>query len=245
MSGQLAEVIAGYPYFFSNLPLCALMVAIPCLKREAVYRRVAFFSGLTCMSCCVLRRPFEDYFRPVVLFHTPCRVEDLVHLYWTGSAAWMAAALCLRRHWVVGVRSTVAALLRMLPLALAAALFVALWLAGMNVMTASLLVEAALFLFLLGRRRSLWRLALAGMIAYTPFYTMVVKIHLTLWPSYVSYWSPVYPWGRTILGIPLGEIAWALSLSAMWPALIAWALDLRVGREEPKPHAFAPSTGLL
>jgi hypothetical protein len=83
-------------------------------------------------------------------------------------------------------------------------------------------------------------------ITYAPFYIMVVKIHFALWPSDVSYWSPVYPWGRTVLGIPSGEIAWALSFGAMWPALIGWALDLRMGRvEAPKPYAPAPRTGLL
>jgi hypothetical protein len=184
------------------------------------------------MPCVALWRPHEDYWHPVLLFKPPWRFEDLVYLYWTGSAAWMAAALWLRHGWVTGVRSTPAALLRMMPLALATALWAALWLAGVNVITASLLAEAALLLFLLGRRRSLWRLALGGMITYTPFYILVVKIHFALWPRYVSYWIPVYPWGRTVLGIPWGEIAWALAFSAMWPVLIAWALDLRMGWAE-------------
>jgi hypothetical protein len=245
VSGHFAEVVAGHPYFFSNLPLCGLVVAITCLKRETRYRRVAFFSGFACMFCCPLWMPFEDYWHPVLLFKPPWRIEDLVYQYWTGSAAWIAAAVWLRPEWVVGVRSTAAALLRMLPLALGAALFVALWLAGMNVMTACILSEGVMLLLLLGRRRSLWRLALAGMITYTPFYAMVVKIQFALWPSYVSYWSPAYPWGRTILGIPSGEIASALSFSGMWPTLIAWALDIRGGQEASKPCAMASPVGLL
>jgi hypothetical protein len=225
----MTEALARYPYLFSNAPLALLAVGLAFVHRSGPWRRLAIAAGLACVPCCLLWRPFEDYWHPVVLV-PPLRIEDVAHLYWTGSAGWMAAALWLPREWAIGVRSGAVVLLRLSVLAGAVAVFVALWLAGANVMSAALSMQLLLLAALLWRRPGLWRLALGGTATMAPLYVSVVKVHFALWPGYVGCWSATRPWGALVWGVPVGELAWAVCFNAMWPVLVAWAFDVRLDR---------------
>jgi hypothetical protein len=110
------------------------------------------------------------------------------------------------------------------------AVYVGLWLAGMNCVTATLVVSVGLLILLLGRRISLWRLALAGLVTFTPIYLIEEKLQFAAWPNYLSYWNSGGLWGTLVLGIPLGEIAWAAVFGAVCPVVIASVLDITFDR---------------
>jgi len=93
--------------------------------------------------------------------------------------------------------------------------------------TATLVSSAGLLLFLLVRRLSLWRLALTGLICFTPAYVLELKFEIAAWPNYISYWDAGGLWGTLVFGIPRGEIAWAAVFGAAYPVVIASALDIR------------------
>jgi len=128
----------------------------------------------------------------------------------------------------LGAGSYRSAFFRLFPWALTTvASGMALWQAGLQHMTALLVSSSGLLLFLLVRRAALLRLALAGLVTFTPFYLLAVKLQFAAWPNYLSYWNAGGLWGTLVLGIPRGEIAWAAMFGAAWPVVIASALDIR------------------
>lgn len=225
------EFVKAHPYFFANLPVLVLVAVLPHLARDRDYARAAVFSGIACMPCSLLAvTHFIGYWHPVLLGGLRYGIEDLMFTYTVGTGAWMAAMLWSREDWTVGARSSGDAVVRMLPWGLVAVADVALWMAGLNSMTATLITSTALLLFLLGRRTSLWRLALAGLVTFTPFSIMLEKIEFAVWPNLATYWNPGGPWGTLVLGVPRGEVAWSAIFGALWPVVVASALDIRFGR---------------
>lgn len=232
MIAAVVEYVKAHPYFFANLPLLALTAGLPRLFRHRDFARAAVFGGVACLPCSLLAAThFGAYWRPLLLGGLRFGIEDLAFAYSAGAAAWMAAAFCKRERCVVGDPSFRAAVRRMLPWGLALAADVALWLVGVDRMTATLISSAALLAFLLARRISLWSLALVGVAAFTPFYIVVVKAQFALWPNYASYWT-AGGWGKLVLGIPRGELAWAAMFGALWPVVVASALNIRFARAD-------------
>lgn len=234
MSNGVWEFVKTHPYLFANLPILAAVILLPHLAPNRDYRRAAVFSGLVCLPCSLAEITSGEYWRPVLLSRIPIGVEDMIFTYSFGAAAWMIAALWCLESCTVGIRAFWTAFLLMMPWALitvAAGMFF--WLAGMPHLTAILVSSAGLLLFLLGRRMSLWRLALAGLVFFTPAYLLVEKLQFAAWPNYLSYWNAGAPWGTLVLGIPRGEIAWAAVFGAVWPVVIASALDIRNSKIDP------------
>jgi len=240
MSGVL-EFVISHPYLFATLPLLAAVILLPWLAPNRDYRRAAVFSGLACLPGFLAEITYTEYWRPVLLGGMRCGVEDLLFSYSTGVLAWLTASLWSLEGCAVGIRSYRIALLRSLPWVLAtAAADVGLWFAGLDRLTAGLLSSAGLLLFLLGRRASLWRLALAGLVSFTLVYLLIVKLDFAVWPNFVSYWNADGLWGSLVFGIPRGEVAWAAVFGAVWPVVIASALDIRFdSRNSPAPSRTA------
>jgi hypothetical protein len=234
MSNGVWEFVKAHPYLFANLPILAAVILLPQLAPNRDYRRAAVFSGLACLPCSLAEITSGEYWRPVLLSRIPIGVEDMIFTYSFGAAAWMIAALWCLESCTVGIRTFRAAFLRLLPWAfttVAAGMVV--WLTGMPHLTAILISSSGLLLFLLIRRASLWRLAVAGLVFFTPLYMFIVNFQFAVWPNYLSYWNTGGPWGTLVLGIPRGEIAWAAVFGAVWPVVIASALDIRNSKIDP------------
>jgi hypothetical protein len=234
MSGVL-EFVKGHPYLFANLPTLAAVILSLRLASNRDYARATVFSGLACLPCSLAEITSGEYWRPVLLSPVSCGVEDMIFTFSFGAAAWMLAALWSGESCRVGIRPFGTAFLRLLPWGLpTVAAGMVLWLAGMPHLTAIIVSSGGLLLFLLIRRMSLWRLAVAGLFSFTPFLVIDEKLQFAAWPNYLSYWNPGGLWGPLVFGIPRGEIAWGLVFGAAWPVVIASALDIRFDR---KPSA--------
>jgi hypothetical protein len=235
MSNSFMEFIDGHPYLFANLPALVAVLLLPRLTSNRGYWRAAVFSGLACTPFSLAELVARGYWRPVLLGGMGYGVEDLIFCYTAGAAAWLAAVYWSRETCVVELRNLRTAILRIMLWGIpAAAVGFGLGLAGMDHISSTLIPAAGCLLFLLSRRASLWRLTLAGIVSFTPLYVLVVKLQFAVWPSYITYWNANGPWGTLALGIPRGELAWAAMLGAVWPVLIASALDVRFdGRSSP------------
>jgi hypothetical protein len=226
LSGVL-DFVKAHPYLFAYLPTLIAVIWLPRLASNRDYARAAVFSGLACLPCSLAEITAEAYWRPDLLGGARCGIEDLIFTYSVGSTAWLISALYKFEYCTLGIRSYRTAFLRLLPMALAVtAIYIGLWLAGINCVTATLVVSAGLLLFLLSRRLSLWRLALAGLVSFTPIYVFEEKLQFVAWPNYLSYWNTGGLWGTLVFGIPLGEIAWAAAFGAVCPVVIASVLDI-------------------
>ncbi len=81
------------------------------------------------------------------------------------------------------------------------------------------------------------RFSAAGGIGFSLIYCGIVKGVFYLWPDFVSCWKSTSPWGLLVFGIPLGEIAWAVSFGLCWPLFAGFVFDLRLSAS---PSATAP-----
>jgi hypothetical protein len=87
---------------------------------------------------------------------------------------------------------------------------------------------AAVSLGILVLRARYWRLALAGGMAYLTLYLAILKCSWSAFPEFLSAWNWAGLCGVTVLGIPLEEIGWAAGYGAVWPLIMAYALQARM-----------------
>jgi hypothetical protein len=228
MSGSILDFVQVHPYLFANLPLLGLVLLLPRMTSNRDYERAAIFSGLACLPCSLAEATSAEYWHPMLLGGVHCGVESMIFTYSAGAAVWLLAALWKLENCTLGIRSFRTGFFHLSPWALSlTAVYVGLWLAGMNCVTATLVSSAGLLLFLLVRRLSLWRLALTGLICFTPAYMLELKFEFAAWPNYIAYWNAGGLWGTLVFGIPRGEIAWAAVFGAAYPVVIASAFDIR------------------
>ncbi|MBI4873509.1 MAG: hypothetical protein HY822_02625 [Acidobacteria bacterium] len=216
----------SHAYLLANLPLLAAVSLLLFRMRRSEYCRLALGSGVACLPCGLLAAMHNgEYWSPVRLGGFPIGIEDFIFTFTAGAAAWLAAAGPHRRRIVAGSGLDRRVLLWG---AVSAACGWALWRVGFDCMTSTLAAAGGLLLLLVARRIRLWPLALTGVAVFVPFYVAVVRIQFAFWPDYVLAWNQAGPWAARIWGIPAGEIAWAVSFAALWPMVVASALNVEV-----------------
>jgi hypothetical protein len=87
---------------------------------------------------------------------------------------------------------------------------------------------AAVTFAILMLQAGFWRLALAGSLSYLIPYTAILKYSWFAFPAFPSDWNWAGLCGVTVIGVPLEEIAWATGYGAVWPLMIAYALQARI-----------------
>jgi len=228
MANVILEFVWRNPYLFSNVPGLAIILLLAWRMRHRDYARAAIFSGLACIPCSFAEVASGAYWHPKLLGGMTWGFESALFTFVSGATVWMIATAASSKGCSIGASTFGDVFRRMTPGALiVTALFLLLLRLGVNCVTATVLSPLGLLIFLLWRRRSLWRLSLAGLAGFTPFYTLLVKLQFAAWPNYISYWNPGGTWGTLLFGVPRGEIAWAAIMGAAWPVAIASALDMR------------------
>jgi hypothetical protein len=101
-------------------------------------------------------------------------------------------------------------------------------------MSALIIATGLLALYLLIRKFSLWPLALAGVFLFPLIYLSMTRFDFWLWPDFVGQWSKTLPWGKRVLGLPLGEITWSIVFGAYWPLFTAYIFDARLSVKKEK-----------
>jgi hypothetical protein len=216
-----------YPYFFANLPLLALLPALIVTRRRGL-SRVALLSGLTSLPCSLMALVLEGYWRPAHVLGGSIGFEDLIFLFGFGALVWLASAWACRPFVPQRLDLRVGARRMSVWSAASGLLLLALSHCGMDAMSATLATGCVAAAALLVRRRDLWPLPLTAVACFVPGYLAIVRLQLALWPAYIRQWNRASSWATAgVLGIPAGEIAWAVVFASAWPLLIASALDLK------------------
>jgi len=220
----LATFFYAHPYFFADLLGLAVVLAgfiVAGNQRQAMVIGGLGLVPLTPLA--VLHQ--EAYWSPVRLTALPVGIEDVMFLFQTGAMAWLMSVWVFRRKLRLNPR-TLPFLRRYAALAgVAGALVLVFWILGIEIMTASLATLIIISLAALALRPSLWPPAAAGAVCHTAFYFALVRFCFWVWPDFVSYWNPAHPWFRLVLGVPVGELAFALVVGGAYPLCVGYELE--------------------
>ena len=224
----MSNMLTSHPYIFSILPLFTVVCVILFRGRRRQLTRVALYSGLACLPCSLLALTDREYWRPARLGGGPIGVEDLLFTFTTGAVVWLCSAWPYRRDLrmpshLPARRVAKRILLWGLP---SEALQAALWLAGLDYMSAMLLASVPLLTVLLVRRPRLWILAFSGLAFFVPVHFAGFKLAFATLPDLVLQWNKQGPWATGFLGVPAGELAWAAAFAILWPVVMASALEV-------------------
>jgi hypothetical protein len=105
--------------------------------------------------------------------------------------------------------------------------------------TAYIVPCAILAMVLLLNPRFIVLAALGGIITGA---VCLVETNLcfVLWPDFLLFWKAGTFWTQLILGIPLGDVVFAVVMGASHPAILAYAAGARVGKDEAGRPGLKP-----
>lgn len=170
------------------------------------------------------------YWNPARLIVFGIGVEDILYSFANGAIVWFLVAAGPYRL-ALRVRPRPFLMRYTACVVLGAGVFGTLWRGGVGVMTATLIAVAFVGGVVAWLQRPLRPLALVGAVGSTALYGAILGTALTLWPHLLENWTVGNLWGIYVFNVPLEELAWAAGFGAVWPLLIAYALDVRVIQE--------------
>jgi len=222
--------IQGHPYFFSGL--LGLALALAGYSVAGNQRGAMLVAGLSLIPLAPLAALYEaSYWSPVRLGGWRVGIEDVIFVFHSGAQVWLLSVWASRHRVRVNPRAA-QFVRRYLGLgSLSVVLLLLCRYSGLDTTTSSLVGLAIAGLTALFLRPQLWPLAPAGAAGYTVFYVAFLNFSFWVWPDLVSYWNPANPWSRLVLGIPLGELAYAVAIGAAYRCCAAYALNAVLDRE--------------
>lgn len=170
------------------------------------------------------------YWVPRRLGDLPVGIEDLLYMAQLGAAAWFFATRAghFEPNPAAGGRTRVRrlALLVLAALPVWAALAVA-WLSWSDALLVTVL---AVGLTLLARRPDQLAAALAGGIGTAVWFGLQLRLWILIWPELPGWWLPGAWTSTPVLGVPIGDLAYAGVIGAVHPLALAALLDGRFVR---------------
>jgi hypothetical protein len=151
-------------------------------------------------------------------------VEDVLFCFACGGVCWVVAAAGsgARLDAIPEPGAFLARLLAWTAIALAGV--VAAWWAGCGILAAVIVGFALSGLVVLCRVPRASRLILPGALGFTLVYAAVSWLVLAVYPAAAGFWVTETISGRRVLGLPVEELAWALSFGATWPVVFAFCI---------------------
>jgi hypothetical protein len=158
-------------------------------------------------------------------------VEDVLFCFACGGVCWIVAASGrrVRCEFLPAPGAFVASLVAWAGIALVAG--VVAWWAGCGVLAAVVLGFVFSGLVVLCRVPRASRLIVPGAVGFTLVYAAVSWLVLAVHPAAAGFWVSEAISGRRVLGLPVEELAWALSFGATWPVVFAYCMGeaVRIG----------------
>jgi hypothetical protein len=218
----LPHALGTYPYLVTGvLWFCGLLLVVRSLGL-ASHRRLIVRAGLIMVPNSLFSLAHRDYWDPIRVGGWPLGPEDALFAFNVGAMGCLAILLFSRNRLLVADQP-VPHLGRLL--------------------AAGIPAQCAFVVAILLLRPDLWQFSAAGAIVFSPIYFCIVEGVFWIWPRFVSCWASAPPWGLRWFGIPLGEIAWAISFGLFWPLFAAFAFDLRLCSSRPSGQRAADSAG--
>jgi hypothetical protein len=218
----MLEFLRAHPYLCTNTISIAFLLITGWFVLSRVQWKMMVLCGLANTPCFPFLLFLENrYWSPVRLGGWALGIEDALCSFAVAAMAWFVVGLFFadripfRVSWkTLLMRYAMVATVSGLTFLLLSSLM---GLSGMTALLLTCLILAAI-LFLV--RKSLWPVVLVSLLGFPLFYLSVVKVYFLIWPEFIHQWNSAPPWGRTVLGIPLGEIAWSVVFSIYWPLFV-------------------------
>jgi hypothetical protein len=171
---------------------------------------------------------WKNYWHPIRLGGGVLGPEDMLFAFNVGATAGLAA-VWLHRHKLIVAARPVSRIGRILAVGIPAqCAFLLLYSMSRAGIASMILTQIIAVVPVLLLRPDLWRFSAAGGIGFSLIYCAIVKGVFCIWPDFVACWKSTPPWGLLLFGIPLGEIAWAVSFGLFWPLFAGFVFDLRL-----------------
>ncbi|HMD71234.1 MAG TPA: hypothetical protein VKF41_07815 [Bryobacteraceae bacterium] len=233
----LFQAFGAYPYLFSDvLLLSGILLAVRAFPLAA-HRRLILRLGLLMIPNFLFSLAHPDYWNPVRVGGWVVGLEDVVFAFIVGAMGCLPA-VWLSRHQLIVAERPAPRIGRLLAVGIPAqCAFLLLLSMGRSSMGSAVLAQFLAGASLLLLRPDLWRFSAGGGLGFSLMYCGIVKALFGLWPDFVSSWKSTPPWGLLLFGIPLGEIAWAVSFGLFLPLFAGFVFDLRLSA---RARAAAP-----
>jgi hypothetical protein len=227
---------SAYPYLWASLLDLFVFTALGKLLLSKRQWRIMFATGLAGTAAFAFLILLEtEYWTPRRLGGWVLGVEDLICSFFVAAMAWFSVAVFF------GDRITFATPIRKfwlrywgLAIASVSCFLVIFFVLGITGMSALILSTALIAFYLLARKFSLWPLALVGLLSFPVIYLGMTRFEFWLWPDFIDQWSKSFPWGKRVLGLPLGEITWSIVFGVYWPLFTAYIFDAQLALKEKK-----------
>lgn len=223
------------PYLVASVAYLALVMALARATLSPPQARLTLLAAAVHAPAAAFAPLLEpSYWTPARVGGGPLGIEDVLITGAVASWAWYLVALRFDGRLGAPVAARDAFLRSLAPGGWVIAGYLALWLIGVDPMTALILTCTAGALVGAALRPEIAPLAAWGAIALPIVWTALVALTFALDPAFVHEWNPEGPWGARLLGVPLGEIAWAAVFGAFWPTFLGhvFRVPLRVGAFE-------------
>jgi hypothetical protein len=228
--------ISAYPYLCASLLDFAVIMALGkklLSKRQWWIMKATGLAGTAPFAFLILLE--NEYWTPRRLGGWALGVEDLICSFFVAAMAWFSVAIYFRdritfatpirkfwlRYWGLAIVSV-------------SCFLVIYFVLGLTGMSALILATGLLAVYLLVRKFSLWPLALTGLLVFPVIYLSMTRLDFWLWPNFLEQWSKALPWGRRVMGLPLGEITWSIVFGVYWPLFTAYIFDAQLAPKEKK-----------
>lgn len=232
MEKYLLDLIKSQPYLAANLfylmwVIIGLFLAVPPKQRTLV-----IVSGLISIPSFPFMVLLENnYWIQNRLGGGILGIEDVICAFVVAAMVWIVIAMLFRNR-IKSDISTHGAFYRYISFAgISVFLFLTFFHIELLPMTALVLCNFVVWILLLYRRRDLLLFSLSGMIAYGFVHFFLMKTCFIFIPDFILTWNVENIWGKPILGVPLGEITWAMAYGAFWPLFIAYSFRIRLNNE--------------
>lgn len=219
------NALRNFPYFWmtaSGALAVAIMIAAGSRHRKAI-----FFSAVAGLPPAMFSPAFEGcYWSPRRLLGGGLGIEDFFCGFMVAGMLWWA--ICLlpwfgrmetdfsrfwSRYWLVALPAIAASY--------------GAYFAGADGLTLALIgpaVAAAILAFL---DPSLWKFSAVGVAAFLALWWVNLRLYFLVWPHFPNCWNQEVWFGRSVAGVPVAELLWAVAFGVCWPAFMAWCMDAK------------------
>jgi hypothetical protein len=215
------------PYLLASVTYLAVALLLARLTLSRRQARLTAWSGAVHLPAALLAPLLEpSYWAPVRTGGVAFGFEDV--LITLAVAVWAWYLVALRFDARLGTPATLRVAFRrsLLPGAVIIGGFLLAWTAGVDPMTA-LLVVCLLAAVALGALRPDRReLAAWGSLSLSVAWFGLVWATYALAPGFAAQWNGAGAWAVRLAGVPLGEVAWAAAFGAFWPVFLAHVFDV-------------------
>ncbi len=218
--------LTDYPYLLIVCGFMTLFVAGVwlCPRR---HRRAMILSALLSMPFSLASFFFDPaYWHPVRIIGDRIGIEDMLFSFSTGGIVWLFSIWPIRRKMSTALNAARILKKTALLCATLVVIYTIVSYSGVGVMAAVLISTGLFAPGVLYFRPSFKRVFLAGIVGFTVFYLVMVKLCFMFFSDFINLWNLNALWGFFLWGIPIEEIAWAAIFGGTWPVVTAYIFDL-------------------